>query len=150
MDSIIPAAVVSTLSAVNSAIASVKNARDIAKQSQNADVKNAVLEVYDAVIDLKDKVLQLDEENRKLREKLSQRENVKRNPQFGYYFKEGESNEPLCPKCYEGTDKLIYLPHTRNVNGGLRRDCRECGFAYWEKPIPRPSANFGSKPDWMG
>lgn len=51
MDSI--AAVVTTLSAVNSAIASVKNARDMAKDSQDANLKNAVSEALDAVLDLK-------------------------------------------------------------------------------------------------
>jgi hypothetical protein len=49
------------------------------------------------------KVYELAEENRSLRELLDQKASIKRDPQFGYWFKEGET-EPLCLKCYEGKE----------------------------------------------
>ena len=147
MDSIIPAAVVTTLSAVNAAIASAKNARDIAKQSESADVKNAVIEVYDAVLELKNRILELDEENRNLKVKLAQKDSVKRTSEFGYYFKDGEPDDPLCPKCFEGEGKLAYLTRQRSVSNGRLRNCLQCKESYWELPA-RQSVDYPPRGEW--
>jgi len=149
MDSIIPTAIVTTVSAVNAAIASVKNAREMAKQSQDTDLKNLISDAYDAVLDLKDKVLELGEENRSLKERLEQRETVKRDPTFGYYFKEGNDPDPLCPKCYEADGKMMHLDAVTNRAYSEGRLCRTCGQFYTERPTSNTARYSVSKPGWM-
>jgi hypothetical protein len=151
MDSIIPTALVSAVSVVNGAIASVRNARDIAKQSSDSALKDAVSEAYDAVLDLKDRVLDLDEENRQLKAKLAQKDSVKRDPKFGYYFKDGEPDAPLCQRCYEGAGRLAYLSGIIREDGGvLRRWCHQCEKSFYEEHSTRNQTTGSYDPlSWM-
>jgi hypothetical protein len=149
MHEIIPSAIATTLSVINSAVSSLKNAKDMAKDSTDTSLKAIISESYDAVLDLKERVLDLDEENRTLRQKLERRDSVKRDRQFGYYFKDGDTQDPLCPKCYEGDDKLVYLPHPENVGGGIRRICLHCQMTFWERRIQDYSPPADGGDYWM-
>ncbi len=151
MDAILPT-VISTMAVVNSVIGSAKNARDLAIQSDNADVKDAVIGVYNAILEVKNRVLDLDEENRKLREKLAQRESVKHDPVSSYYFKDGEPDSPLCPTCYENNDKMIHLPKSYTDSAGTRRSCNVCSTRYLEEKASRLSSQprYTGRDGWMG
>jgi hypothetical protein len=134
-----PLSVVSTMSLISSAISSVKNAKDLAKQSSDTDLKDRISDVYDAILGMKERVLELDQQNRDLREQLTQKASVARNPEFGYYFVDGDP-DPHCQKCYEGSGKLIHFPSSRPFSEGIRRDCIVCDFTSWEKrPVAQPS-----------
>ena len=87
----------------------------------------------DSVLELKAKIIELDEENRNLQRRLELKDKITRSGEFGYWFKEGEE-DPLCPKCYEGSGKVIYLTSCKPWGNGTRRDCRECSRTYMEKP----------------
>jgi len=91
------------------------------------------------VLEMKIKILELDEENRKLKEQLNQKGSIKRESRTGFYFKDEAMDDPLCPKCYEGDGKLIYLPASERWSGGIRRVCRECHSYLWEVQPPEPS-----------
>jgi hypothetical protein len=151
MDAILPT-VVSTISLVNSLMGSAKNARDLALQSDNADVKDAVIGVYDAILEVKNRVLDIDEENRKLREKLAQRESVIHDPVTTYYFKDGKSDSPLCPTCYENNDKMITLPKPHTNASGISRTCNVCRTHYLEEKASRTVTppRFTGRDSWMG
>jgi hypothetical protein len=131
MDSIVPHAVLTVTSLVNSALSSVRAAKDLAKDSSDTELKLRIAEVYDSFLDIKDRVIDLDLENRRLKEQLAQRANFKRTSEFGYYFADGDP-DPYCPKCYEGTEKEIHLPKASNRAGGFMRVCRECQHAFVE------------------
>jgi hypothetical protein len=121
------------LGLINSTVQTAKTAIELAKHSKDSDLKNSVSAVLDQILDLKAKILELDEENRSLHHQLATRTKVMRGVDFGYWFKPGET-DPLCPKCYEGGGKLVYLSKPRTLNGGVRRDCRICGDTTWEVP----------------
>lgn len=133
MDSIIPAAVLTVSTLVNNALTSAKTVREVAKQSQDSALKDQISDLYDAIIDIKARVLEIDEENQQLRAQLAQRASVKRTSEFGYYFVASDP-DPHCPKCYEGSGKLIHLPASERWSGGIRRVCIECHQPYWELP----------------
>lgn len=135
-DTILPT-VVSTMALVNSVIGLARNARDLAIQSNNTDVKDAVIGVYDAVLKGKNRVLELDEENRKLREKLAQRESVKYDPETTYYFKDDQPDSPFCPTCYDDKDKMIRLPKPHTDSSGIHRTCKVCSSRYLEEKTSR-------------
>jgi len=122
------------LSLLNSTVQSVKTAVELAKSSKDSDLKQTISEIFDGILDLKSKVMNLEEDNLQLRAALAEKKSVNRSDEFGYYFKENETS-PLCPKCYEGDGKFIYLPNSESWNGGIRRDCRICRQIYWEKPM---------------
>jgi len=119
---------------INSTVQTAKTAIELAKHTKDSDLRNSVSEVLDHILDLKAKVLELDEENRWLKQQISARAELERRGEFGYWFKRGET-DPLCPRCYEGSGKLVYLPKAETWSGGIRRDCRICGDITWEVPM---------------
>ena len=128
MDSTAPAAVVSVSPLVNNLVSSARTAKELTKQSTDSELKEQISDLF------------ADEENRSLRAKLAQKASVTRNPEFGYYFANGDP-DPHCPKCYEGAEKMIHLPKAEPWSGGVRRDCVECQQTFWEKPMV-PSYSF--------
>ena len=122
------------LGLINSTVQTAKTAIELAKHSKDHDLKNSVSAILDQILDLKAKILELDEENRSLHQRIATHADVERKGDFGYWFKRGET-DPLCPKCYEGSGKITYLPKPETWSGGVRRDCRICGDTTWEVPM---------------
>ena len=133
MDSIVPHAVLTVTSLVNSALSSVRAAKELAKDASDTVLKERISEVFDSFLDIKDRVLALDEENRTLKEQLAKRAAFKRTSEFGYYFTDGDP-DPYCPKCYEGAGKEIHLPKASDRAGGFMRVCRVCQHLFIEGP----------------
>ena len=137
------------LGLANSAFSSVKTVLELAKKTTDRDLKNEIGLALDNVLELKVKVYELAEENRSLREQLNQKASVTRNSEFGYYFADDDL-DPLCPKCYEGSSKLIHLSSSKPWNGGLRRDCHECRQTFWEKKmVANPKRIIRGPNSWM-
>jgi hypothetical protein len=148
MDSILPPAVLSVASLVSNVLSSAKAAKELAKQSGDSALKEQIGDLIDSVLEVKQRVLELDEENRSLRQQLAKKAAVRRDPQFGYYFAECDP-DPLCPKCYESSNKLIHLPHSQTWSGGVRRDCLECQSTFWEVEMgTNPSRAVQRKSRW--
>ena len=65
-------------------------------------------------------------------------------PPFGYFFKSGDRENPLCPKCaQENPPKEAFLTPLETWNKGLRRKCRLCGHFIYERAMdlsPRPGS----------
>ena len=118
----------------NSAFSAVKSAFDLAKKATDLELKRELTTAFDNVLELKVKVYDLAEENRSLRELLDQKGSIKRDPKFGYWFKDGET-EPICPKCYEGPSTAVrYLsPQILTLGTIPRRKCFVCGQDYMER-----------------
>ena len=96
------AAAATVVQTISSTLATLKNARDLAKDSKDHELKGVIGDAFDALLDLKERILALDEENRELKAKLSKREAIA-GPlaPFGYLFKNGDMEHPLCPNCYQ-------------------------------------------------
>jgi len=147
MDPIIPTAVTMLANVVST----LKNASELAKTSTDFDLKVAIGDAYSALIDLKAKISELDDENRELKKQLAQRATLKRDPRTGYYFKEGESDSPICQRCYEGEGKLAYLSNIIREENGLRRSCHQCDRSFWEQKFSSGQSRRPNDPlSWMG
>ena len=131
MDSIIPPAILTVATLVNNALSSAKSARELAKSSTDSGLKAQISDLYDALLDMKERVLELDGENRSLRQKLADKAKVRRDPQSGYFYIEGD-DEPLCPNCYEGPSRAaVHLTHfKRTQHSSYVRHCKICGDGY--------------------
>jgi hypothetical protein len=129
-----PSVATAALSLINSTVQTAKTAVELAKKSKDSSLKETVGEVLNGILDLKIKVLDLEEENRELKHRLSKQDELERKGEFGYWFKKGQT-DPLCPKCYEGDGKEIYLPKSEPWSGGMRRICKVCRSITWEQPM---------------
>jgi len=127
MSIIDPHSAATAIGLVNSAFSSVKTALDLAKKTTDLDLKQEVSNVFDNVLELKATVYELAEENRNLRLRLEQKENISYFPQTGFFFKENESL-PLCPKCYQSQDHAVVYLHRWNDGS---HHCHVCGKNYY-------------------
>ncbi len=118
---------------VNNVVSSVKNAKELAKQSGDTDLKAAIAEVYNDILDLKDRVGDLNDENRLLRQKLTEKAEITRH-ESGYFFKKGET-APLCPHCYQAPPNyaVVYL----EVWNQSECRCRVCDKMFY-RHLPYP------------
>jgi hypothetical protein len=141
-----PSSVSAALDLVNSTVTTVKTLVGLTKDINNNEIKNEISAVLSSALDLKIMVHDLAEENKNLREQLAQRASVKRSGPLGYYFQEGDA-DPLCPKCYEGSEKIAHLSAAKEDFAGTSRKCLQCSEIYWERkisPYQERGSNSGS------
>jgi hypothetical protein len=114
------------------------------------------LELMKQIVDLQNQVFDLQQCNLKLQKEVadlrylnnSDQSMVLRSP-FNYYYC-AEDPVPFCPTCWENDHKQIHLPEARPWSGGIRRDCRVCHQAYWEKPIDYTPVRIArTRSSWM-
>ena len=128
----------SIVSLVSSALSGAKSAADLADRSKDRELKKQLNDLLKDILQLQIKAGELDAENRNLRSQLEKRATLKPQGEFGYFFKDGES-QPLCPKCFQSSpSKEVYLMPAQTYAGGLGRMCRVCNEIYWEKPVRQP------------
>jgi hypothetical protein len=139
----IPSGVIPAAQLIASVLTSLKTARDIAKDTTDPLLKSQVAEAYEGLLDLKERLLALDEENRQLKNELAKKTQIEGPiPPFGYFYKAGDREHPLCPKCYQSKEpREYYLTPAHPWNGGIRRECQICDQLIYEKEMnlsPRP------------
>jgi len=136
---------------LNAAVNTAKNVRDIAKDSSDSTLKNEISSLYDALLDIKAKVLDLDEENRSLKTELAQKGEFDGPIEpHGYFFRKGEPEKPLCPKCFQSQPQnIVFLPPLHNWNGGKRRRCMICGFTHMETPMQHSPYAIARRSSWV-
>lgn len=143
-----PSVVVTAISTVSNALASVKTARELAKSTDSNELKKAVGDAFDAVLDLKAQVHELSEENRSLREQMQQRAKIHHVAQNGLFYEDGNET-PLCPKCWQGQGKPVYLRHPRP--GDSDWFCDVCVSHYSTEPRRQYVRSVSGGPNsWMG
>jgi len=130
------------VSLAGSVLSGAKSAVDLASLSKDRELKIKLSELLDDILQLKIKASELDAENRELRSQLEKRDSVKPLGEFGYFFKDGET-EPLCPKCLQSSpSKEVYLTPLQTFSGGLIRRCLVCKETFWERPARQPRAQM--------
>lgn len=128
---------VPTAQLVATVVSTVKTVRDLARDTSNHELKEKIGEVFEGLMDLRERLLNLDEENRQLKEELNKKADIEGPvPPFGYFFDKRHPDEPLCPKCYQGSDsRLSFMGPLHTWNHGERRICRLCGHMIYEKEM---------------
>jgi hypothetical protein len=131
---ILPPVVLTTAQLVGSLVASAKNAHDLAKTSSDHALKASISELYDSLLDVKARVLDLDEENRRLTAELAKKDLVEGpTGQFGYFFHRDNSEQPLCPKCFQRQpSNTVFLGPLHKHRGGMLRKCPVCEYGNYE------------------
>ena len=122
-------------------MSALKNARDLVRDTNNAELKNELASAYDGLLSLRERLLDLESQKRTLEEEIDGPL-----PAFGYFFRKGDSDNPLCPKCYQGKGKIqAFLSPAISWNGGIRRECRICHEFFYEKEMDLGSTRVAKR-----
>jgi hypothetical protein len=134
MSIIDPHSAATAVGLVNSAFSAVKTAFELSKSTTDLELKQQIVTTFDSVLELKVKVYELAEENRQLNEQIKLKETLKRDPKYGYWFIDGET-DPICPKCYEGPSTAVRYLSPRILTLGTipQRKCFVCQQSYLER-----------------
>jgi hypothetical protein len=118
---------------LSSTLSIARDARDLAGQSTDNELKGVVGQLFDAFSAMKERMLAMDDEITKLKARLTKMADVS-GPvaPFGYFYKNGDAEHPLCPKCYQEKGRE-YMLTTDHFNGGTSRAC-QCGWSIEEVP----------------
>jgi hypothetical protein len=143
-----PSGILTTTQIVSGVLDSLKNARDLVRGTNNAELKAQISDAYDSLLDLKAQLLDQDEELRRLKAEMTKRsEIVGPIPPFGYFYKKGDPENPLCPKCYQSPEKReAYLTGPTPWNRGIRRECHLCGHLIYEKEMDLSPVRASRRP----
>ena len=146
---ILPPVVLTTVQLVGTLVASAKNARELAKASSDNELKASIGELYDSLIDVKARVFDLDEENRRLTAELARKgQVVGPSGLFGYFFHVDNSEQPLCPKCFQNqSSNTVFLGPLHKHSNGLLRKCPVCDYGNYEEPPKQ--GRIAIRSSWM-
>jgi hypothetical protein len=118
---------------LGSALSILRNARDLAKDSDDRELKEVVGQVFDVFSSLKERMLSMEEEIASLKSQLAKKVAITGPmPPFGYFYKSGDTDHPLCPKCYQEKG-YEYMLSIERFNGAVNRVC-QCGWSTEEVP----------------
>ena len=100
-----------------SAIGTIKEIGEIVQKYNDLELMKKIIALQNEVFELNQNNLNLKQELAALKGTIQQREELKLKQvgQCHYYFKENDEI-PFCPKCFEGSQKLIHLPNAEPWN----------------------------------
>jgi hypothetical protein len=127
------------------AIQGVKEVAELVRKYNDLPLYEKIVHLQAQVLDLTTERAALKDETETLRDRLRERSRtVFRNP---YYYFEGDDT-PLCPRCYETSNRemRVHLTHPASeMMNGFGRVCRNCKWFYLEGPEPAPAARRSAR-----
>ena len=131
------AGAVTTAQLIATVTGTLKTARELVKDVSNHELKEKIGDAYEGLLDLRERLLTLEHDNRQLKDVLSKKAQIEGPlPPFGYLYRVGDREHPICPKCYQSERSAeFYMSPATSWSGGIRRDCRACGLIVWEQEM---------------
>lgn len=131
------AGAVTTAQLIATVTGTLKTARELVKDVSNHELKEKIGDAYEGLLDLRERLLAIEDENRQLKNALSKKAQIEGPlPPFGYVYRVGDREHPLCPRCYQSKEPAeFYLSGAQAWCGGIRRDCGACGLVVWERAM---------------
>ena len=132
-----PGGIIKTTEIIAGVLSALKNARELARDTSNSELKDQISDAQDGLLSLKERLLEIHDENRQLKAELAKRTAIEGPvPPFGYFYKDGDRDNPLCPKCYQSKERCeSYMGPLIPWNRGSRRNCRNCGHSIYEQEM---------------
>ena len=82
------------------------------------------------ILQLENEILKLQEENRTLKQQVSNQAEMQPKGKHNYFYK-GDIG-PYCPTCWQRDRKMVLLPEAENFALGTGRYCRVCDQTFDE------------------
>jgi len=104
--------------------------------------ENTALRVENAIV--REENVRLREENTRLNKLLTTGEELKSSGPHNYFYKNGQTDGPYCPKCWQKDHRQVLLPPSAKSAAGVGRQCAVCDKLYVEEPASPPAPAIAS------
>lgn len=117
-----------------SLVAVFKEAYRVSENFRDLKLKQAMQLLEAKVLDVEAENTKLREENASLNKRLNARAEMKPFGPHNYFYKNGQTDGPYCPTCWQKNEKAILLPASTRYAAGIGRLCSVCKELYVEHP----------------
>jgi len=119
----------------------LKDVYSVSENFRDLKFKKAMQALEKEVLDVQEENAKLRAENTKLSNHLNARAEMKASGPHNYFYKNGQTDVPYCPKCWQRDQKEVLLPEPAKFAAGVGRQCTVCDKLYVEEPAkPLPPA----------
>ena len=119
----------------------LKDVYSVSENFRDLKFKKAMQALEKEVLDVQEENAKLRAENTKLSNHLNARAEMKASGPHKYFYKNGQTDVPYCPKCWQRDQKEVLLPEPAKFAAGVGRQCTVCDKLYVEEPAkPLPPA----------
>ncbi len=125
-----------------------KDALRVSEKFRDLELKQAMQALQTQILDVQQENTKLREENTRLNNLLTTRDEMKSSGPHNYFYKNGQTDAPYCPKCWQSDQKEVLLPEPAKFAAGVGRQCTVCDKLYVEEPAspPAPAIAFVDPP----
>lgn len=116
------------------AISVFKDAYTVSEKFRDLELKKAMQALEVKILDVQQENTKLREENTRLNKLLNARDDLKPFGPHNYFYKNGQTDGPYCPKCWQKDQRQVLLPASENFAAGLGKQCTVCDKLYIEQP----------------
>jgi len=113
-----------------------KEVYSVSENFRDLKFKRAMQALEKEALDVQGENTKLREENTKLRELLNARAEMKPFGPLNYFYKNGQTDGPYCPTCWQRDEKQVLLPASAKYAGGTGKLCTVCKELYIEQAAP--------------
>ncbi len=118
-----------------------KDVYSVSENFRDLKFKKAMQALEKEVLDVQEENTKLRAENTKLSNHLNARAEMKPFGPHKSFYKNGQTDRPYCPTCWQGDEKQVLLPASSKFAAGVGRQCTVCDKLYVEEPAkPLPPA----------
>lgn len=115
-----------------STLENLKEIADLAKKLGNIDLYKKIVELEGEVIELTRRTRVLEDESVTLKRRLAAKEEMKASGPHNYFYRNGNTDGPYCPVCWQRDEKAILLPASADYMTGHERHCQVCKTSFFE------------------
>ena len=128
------------------AISVFKDAYTVSEKFRDLELKKAMQALEVKILDVQQENTKLREENTRLNKLLNARDELKPSGPHNYFYKNGQTDGPYCPKCWQLDQRQVLLPASASVAEGVGKQCTVCDKLYVEQPAKplQPAIAIGS------
>ncbi len=125
-----------------------KDVYSVSENFRDLKFRKAMQALAKEVLDVQEENTKLRAENTKLNNHLNARAEMKPFGPHNYFYKNGQTDGPYCPTCWQRDEKQVLLPASAKYAAGTGKLCTVCKELYVEQAAPPigPAIAFVSPP----
>ena len=115
-------------------LALFKDAFEVSEKFRNLELRKAMQALETKILDVQKENIELREKNTNLNKVLTARGEMKPFGPHHYFYKNGQTDGPYCPRCWQRDQKEVLLPASEKFAAGVGKQCPVCDKLYVEEP----------------
>lgn len=124
----------------------LKDVVAVSEKFRDLELKEKMQALKSEILNVQEENAKLREENTKLKSILHGRVEMKAFGPHNYFCKNGQTDGPYCPRCWQKDERAVLLPASEKFAAGVGRKCTVCDKLYVEQPAapPAPAIAIGN------